>query len=385
MSLALAITSLRRIVRDRTAMFFVVALPVLIILVIGTVTNAFQGFRVAVVDEDGSALSQRIIRALETEETLEVDVVSNLKGATTALRRTELHAVVVIPEGYEERLVREGASSIEVLGERTNETQRAARAAIEPVIVAEGANIQAALFAGEALGQSIEGRVEAVERIKAGVVGVEVDGVVVDATSQTLPAGFSYSAPTMLVLFVFINSVAAGAAIIQTRQLRLYERISAAPVRPSTIVTGEAAATFGLALVQSALIVAVGWGFFGVDWGDPVAALTLVTVWALVGTGAGVLAGTLFATPEQAGSIGPAIGIAFGMLGGCMWPLEIVPPVMKTIGHVVPHGWAVDAWTQLVAEGAGVSGIGKELLVLCAFAGVLLALATVRLRAVLLD
>lgn len=366
-------------------MFFVVALPVLIILVIGTVTNAFQGFRVAVVDEDGSALSRRIVTALEDENTLEVAVVASLEDASTDLRRGELHAVVVIPAGYEERLAKEGASAVEVLGERTNETQRAARAALEPVIVAEGAKVQAALFAGESLGRSLEGRLETVDEISDRLVAVEVDDVVVDAKSESLPAGFSYSAPTMLVLFVFINSLAGSAAIIQTRQLRLYERMSAAPVRAAAIVAGEAAATFGLALLQSALILAVGWGLFGVHWGDPFAALALVAVWALVGTGAGVLAGTVFATPEQAGSIGPAVGMAFGMLGGCMWPLEIVPPVMKTIGHVVPHGWAVDAWTQLLAEGAGLSGIGKELLVLGAFAAVLLTVATVRLRAVLLD
>ncbi|HEU5470800.1 MAG TPA: hypothetical protein VFV67_09105 [Actinophytocola sp.] len=51
------------------------------------------------------------------------------------------------------------------------------------------------------------------------------------------------------------------------------------------------------------------------------AAAALITVWALVGTGTGILAGTLSRTPEQAG----AIGIAAGMLGGAMWPLEIVP------------------------------------------------------------
>lgn len=383
MILTLALTSLRRIVRDRTAMFFVVALPVLIILVIGTVTRSFEGFRVAVVDQDQSQLSARLVNALVRDDDLDVELVQDLDAVRTDLRRTEVHAVVVIPAGYEMRLAQEGAASVEVLGERTNESQRAARATVEPVVVAEGAKVQAAIFAGSALGANLDERLDAVDEIAEGVPSAAVDRVVVDAESESLPAGFSYSAPTMLVLFVFVNCLAAAGTIIQTRRLRLYERMTAAPVRAGAIVAGETLATFGLAMLQSALVVVVGAVFFGVDWGDPLGAMALVVTWGLVGTGAGVLAGTLFTTPEQAGSIGPAIGIAFGMLGGCMWPLEIVPPVMRTIGHVVPHGWAIDAWTQLIAEGAGISGIGGELLVLAAFAAVLLGAATLRLRAAL--
>jgi ABC-2 type transport system permease protein len=69
------------------------------------------------------------------------------------------------------------------------------------------------------------------------------------------------------------------------------------------------------------------------------------------------------------------------MLGGCMWPLEIVPPVMRTVGHAVPHAWAMDAWTALALDGEGVGAVTTELLVLAAFALVLGTIAVLRLRA----
>jgi ABC-2 type transport system permease protein len=72
------------------------------------------------------------------------------------------------------------------------------------------------------------------------------------------------------------------------------------------------------------LIVGVGALLFGVDWGNPIAAGALVALWALGGTGAGMLSGSVFRTPEQASSIGPTVGMVAGMLGGCMWPLAIV-------------------------------------------------------------
>ncbi|MFP3986632.1 hypothetical protein U9R90_03830 [Streptomyces sp. E11-3] len=54
---------------------------------------------------------------------------------------------------------------------------------------------------------------------------------------------------------------------------------------------------------------------FGAQWGDSLAAGALIAVWALVGTGAGILSGALLRTPEQVHAIGPAVGIGLGMLG----------------------------------------------------------------------
>ncbi|MGR6998239.1 hypothetical protein ACU686_09355 [Yinghuangia aomiensis] len=93
-----------------------------------------------------------------------------------------------------------------------------------------------------------------------------------------------------------------------------------------------------------------------------------------------MLSGALFRTPEQASAIGPALGIGLGMLGGCMWPLAIVPAWLRSVGHAVPHGWAVDAWTELLSRHGGLLDIGRQLTVLAGFAVGLIALAVVMLH-----
>lgn len=143
---------------------------------------------------------------------------------------------------------------------------------------------------------------------------------------------------------------------------------------------GETVAYVLLALLQSLLIVGIGALAFGVAWGDPLAAGVLITVWALVGTGSGLLAGALFRTPEQVHAVGPALGTGLGMLGGCMWPLALVPDWLSTAGHAVPHAWAVDAWTTLLSKDGDLPAILRHLVVLTAFATVLLALASFALR-----
>jgi ABC-2 type transport system permease protein len=122
---------------------------------------------------------------------------------------------------------------------------------------------------------------------------------------------------------------------------------------------------------------------FGVDWGDPVGALLLVVLFALVATAVGLLVGSIVSDVDQAQSVGAPVAIAMGMLGGCMWPLAIVPQPMRVLGHITPHAWAMDAWIKLVFDGDGVGAIVPQLAVLTAFAAVLGVGAARRLRAAL--
>lgn len=379
-ALAMAWASALRLARDRTSLFFIFVLPVAVILIVGATVSGFDEFRVGVVDEASGPLGADLLATLEDDPALEVTVYDTVDGLRTDLRRVILDAGVVLPAGMDATIRSGGDVEITVLADQADTGQIAAFSAVAGVVSDHATDVQAAGFAARHAGGTLEANLALVNRISGVARPLEVDFDTVDTESDILPEGFSYSAPTMLVLFVFINSLAAGAAIINTRQLGIYERMLAGPVTTRSIIFGETLVYVGLALFQSALIVGIGAGLFGVSWGDPVAAVVLVGTWALVGTGAGMVSGSLFRTPEQAVSIGPPIGIAFGMLGGCMWPLEIVPPFMQTIGHVVPHGWAVDAWTTLLSRGGALADIGTELLVLGGFAAVLLAVAITRLR-----
>ena len=78
---------------------------------------------------------------------------------------------------------------------------------------------------------------------------------------------------------------------------------------------------------------------------------------ALVATGVGMLLGAVLRNAEQATSIGPPVGIALGMLGGCMWPLAIVPAPHARLRPPVPQAWAMDAFIALIARNAGLAGI----------------------------
>lgn len=379
---AVARVSLLRVTKDRRALFFLIVLPVVVILIIGATVRGFSTIKVGVVDLGSGRAGRSLTAAMQRAGDLDVHRYPTVDAATTAVARGEVATAVVLPPAMDATLRSGGSVDIAVLADRSNTTQQAAATAVGSVVAKEGARAQAAYFASSRALGTYEQDLTRAAGLQQTTGHSSVVTRIVDSSSQTLPQGFSYSAPTMLVLFVFLNALASGAVIIETRRLGLYERMAVAPIRRATIVAGETLAYFTVALVQATLIVVIGALVFGVSWGDPAAAVALVLVWALVGAGAGVLSGTLFRTPEQASAIGPPVGIALAMLGGCMWPLSIVSSFMRQLGHFTPQAWAVDAWTDLLSRGGTLASIAPKLGVLGAFAAALLILSSTRLRKV---
>ena len=52
-----------------------------------------------------------------------------------------------------------------------------------------------------------------------------------------------------------------------------------------------------------------------------------------------------------------SIVLVMAGLGGCWWPLEIVPGWLRTAGHIFPTAWMMDGMHQLVSFGNGVEAI----------------------------
>jgi ABC-2 type transport system permease protein len=108
-----------------------------------------------------------------------------------------------------------------------------------------------------------------------------------------------------------------------------------------------------------------------------------VLLFGLAATGAAMVMGSVLRSAAQAGAMGVFLGLVFAALGGSMVPLEIFPPLMARIAHLLPHAWAIEALSASISDGTGPSGVATQLLVLAAYAAGLLAVATVLLRRVI--
>jgi ABC-2 type transport system permease protein len=381
-ALAIARASGRRLVRDRVSLFFLIVLPIVVIVIVGAVAQGFNTFRVGVVNLDHSPASRQLVAELGHSAGLVVVAYPDLASLDKAVGREEISAGILVPRGLGAAMADGLAVSVSVIAEQANNTQQAAATRVTSVVDDFGGRVEAARFATR-YGGSFASNLGRAGSLSSSTPGVRLDSQVVHTAQGSLPPGYEYSAPTELVLFVFLMAIAGGATIVENRRLGMFERMSAAPVRPRTIIAGESITYIVIAAVQSAVIVAIGAVVFGVSWGNALAATVLLVLWCLVGAGAGMVAGTVFRTPEQASAIGPIVGIVFAMLGGCMWPLSIVSTTMREIGHATPQAWAVDAWTNLLSNHGDLASISRELGILALFALGFFAVATYRLKAML--
>ena len=152
-------------------------------------------------------------------------------------------------------------------------------------------------------------------------------------------------------------------------------RLAAAPVRHRTVVAALVTTSLCVAAVQSAGLLLVGRLIFGVHWGDPGGVFLVLATLSLAYSGAAALVSMRSRTEEQAIAVAVVLGIVCGMLGGCMYPLDVVGPVVRAVGHVVPQAWAMDAFVKLVYHHAGLASVLPEIGALTLFAIVLGSLA----------
>jgi linearmycin/streptolysin S transport system permease protein len=186
---------------------------------------------------------------------------------------------------------------------------------------------------------------------------------------------FSYVAPADTVLFVGISVLLLAAGVVESRRLGLMARLAAAPVRKRGVVAGLIATSLCVAAAQCAGLLLVGRVIFGVRWGDPFGVFLVLAMLSLAYSGAAAILSVRARTEEHAISLAVVLGIVCGMLGGCMYPLDVVGPAVRAVGHVVPQAWAMDAFVKLIYDHAGLVAVLPEIGVLALFAAVLGALA----------
>ncbi|MEY2477082.1 MAG: linearmycin/streptolysin transport system permease protein [Actinomycetota bacterium] len=361
---AIALTNWRIAAKDRRTPIAVLVLPVLVMIVVGTVFGVDDRDPVGLVDRDHGARA-RELRSFMEGSNLRVRTFDNEDDMRAALRRARVLAGVVVPPRYTEDIGSGRQADVRVVSQPGRSESVALRAQVGRVVAQQGFSVLAERATGRPF--AVRGQGSFTSRYGR-------------APNDVSP--FSYTAPSNLVLFSLITSLVFGSGLVASRRLGTLQRMLATPTPARAIVLGYAMTAFVVALVQATGLLVIGSLFFRVHWGDPAAVAILLLLLAVVGASMNLIMGTVARTPEQAVAAAVPLGIAIGMLGGCMWPLEVVSPGMRAIGHLTPNAWAMDAWIRLVFVRVGLSGVTRQLLMLALFAAVLFPLATWRLRRV---
>jgi ABC-2 type transport system permease protein len=378
-ALVIARVQLRRSVRDRMSLFFVLVLPMILIIVLGMTYGGMQTARVGVSDGDGGPLAADLTAALTTTDaSLDLRRFDTEEQLRDAVERGFVELGLVIRPGFDAALRSGGSGTVRILSQPKSYAG-AIRTGIDAAIADQAALVRAARFAAEANGVTFDDALAAARGAQGSVAPIAVPVTTVGEVTEN-PNGFALGAQSQVILFMFLTSMTGAVAVVTTRLLGISRREFATPTSAGTIVLGETLGRLAFAMFQGLFIVAASWLLFGVDWIDPVATIAIVLLFALAASGAALLLATVVSNEHQLGALGPALGMTLALVGGAMVPLEVFPPVMQTVALATPHAWAIDAFHDLLLDGGSVVTVLPQLGVLLAFAVALLAIASLRFR-----
>ena len=381
--LAIAWTNVRRMLRERSNIFFVFIFPIALILLIGAQFGGDFDPTIGVFREDDDPLATAIVDEVAADEDLALSEFESRDELTTAVERGSVQAGVFLPASISDQASAGAQNEIEYLSRPDGSGQQ-----LQSVVAAAVARVMtpvgAAQFAQEKTVAGFEEALAAARSETGMAPGLAVETRAVGESLFPATLGrFDLGAPQQLVLFTFLTALTGSAALILSRRLGISRRMLSTPTSSRTIIIGEGAGRWAVAMVQGLYIVIFTLIIFQVDWGDPWGALLILITFSAVGAGAGMLMGATFSNDQQAGGIGVVVSLGLAALGGCMVPIELFSDTMSRVAHLTPHAWALDGFAELVRRNGTVVDILPELGVLTVYAAVLLILAAWRLRVVL--
>jgi ABC-2 type transport system permease protein len=380
-TLEIARVNLLRTLRDRTNLFFVFLLPLIIIVAIGAAFGGAGTSRLGIVRTDAGPLADELVGLIESGDVaVDVRERGSLDELRSGVEDGDLEFGLLIPPGYDARL-RAGEGVELTLVARPEGLFAALGQGIEAAAARQSARVRAARVASEFAGIGFDEALEHARVAQEAMSGISVEQVTSgEATFPSIGNPFALGAQSQTVLFMFLTSMTAATQLVLTRQLGVSRRMLATPTAVPSILLGELLGRFSIAMLQGVFIVVVSALLFGVSCGNLLGASVVVVLFALVGTGAAMVVGVFATDPDQAGSIGVVAGMILGALGGAMVPGELFPEPIATISRLTPHYWAIDAFRDLVFYQAAVTEIVAQLAVLAAYALVLVGIGTWGLR-----
>jgi ABC-2 type transport system permease protein len=140
------------------------------------------------------------------------------------------------------------------------------------------------------------------------------------------------------------------------------------------VLGGKVFGIFLTGLAQMLILILGTTLLFKLQWGDPLAVLVLITAAVAAATGWGLLLASIAKSTGQISSIGSALMLIFGLLGGSFFSLANLPAWAQSLAHISPNAWGMDGFTTL-ALGNGLSAILTPVLALLAMAVLLFTIA----------
>lgn len=401
--------------RDRVALALIFALPIIFFSIFASVFGRGGAqtakIRVAVVDEDQSELSGRILKGLASEPSLRVRTAAesgqplDRGGAEALVRDGTLPVAVIIPQGTGEafsttgfgpsptkvRLLADVSDPVApqmVLGLLQKVTMTAA-----PDLLMEGGMRQFEENAGALTPQQREAVDAWLPQLKAraeetaggsgdgsgdtAAMGLSTEIVDVMRSNTRQGALISFYAAGIGVMFLLFSSVAgAGGALLDEVDKGTLERLLSTRVGMAQLLLGKWLFLTLIGVSQLTVMFLWGWLVFDLPLFSHVPGFLVMTVVTAAAAAAlGLVLATIATSRAQLSGFSTILILTMSALGGSMFPRFLMSETMQRFGLLTFNGWALDGYLKVFWRDASLWQLWPQVLVLTVLTLVFLSAA----------
>ncbi|MFY4776150.1 ABC transporter permease [Metabacillus sp. RGM 3146] len=338
----LTLTQLRIFLRNRQVLFWTLAFPIFLMVMLGSFlgNGSSMSVTVGVVDKDQSSGSNAFMEALKRNKAIKVENASKEDAALKAVKNGSLQMALVIPKGYGENHGDGAPFKLPVYYDETNATVS-----------------QVGL-------QLINGSVDQISKQQAAykpTIVTEPKGV------ETLNLKYiDFLVPGIVAMMIMNNNMNGVAGQIAAwRERGILRRMQGTTLKASTFIAAQITARLLLNGLQALLVLIIAQLFFGVGVrGSWLELISFVILGTLAFMAIGFIIAGIAKTPESAAPIAGFLSFPMLFLGGVFFPIQNMPDFLQPIVYVLPISHLSHALREVMNVGASFLTLGSEFLIL---------------------
>lgn len=383
--------------RNRMELVAFIIMPVFMMVMTGYIFpsgTSLKNITLGVVENDKGNIGENIVTVLENMKLGDKNdnifllerQPGNLEGAKEELKKGNLNAILIIPEGFSSDIEESRQGILTLIIDQSNPQISsiltgmmekivdglASKVAIEKLVGIMATKLPTDKPAppGSTIAPSLQSSPNPQALIKPFIIKTE--GLVPGEQNY-----FQFMAPGIIAMVV-VMAVMIGLAtsISREKELGTLDGILVAPISRLCIILGKALSQTTRGLLQGSIVLLLSIFLFGVKiYGSiPLVALLLfLGVFSFIGLG--ILISAIAAEQETAMMIMMTLTFPMIFLSGVFFPIEQMPGFMQIISRILPLTYTIEALRKVIILGAGISSLGKELTILITFGAITLAIA----------
>ena len=392
------------IFRDRAALILMLVAPFALTLGMGLITGSFSSggsgisqLSVVVVNQDGGQLGealQNVLTSADLADLLVPTLVADPVAARQQVDADQIAAAVIVPAGFTDSIIPKDTSgvaaatvSIEVY---KNPARPISSGVVESIVRGFVDRVEAGRVGGQvAIEQLLANGMIAPQEIPK--LAQELGAEQADQTGtvqlirvkrlNVLPQQTNtfnpllLMAPGMALVFLMFTVSLGSRSILVEREEGTLARILSTATGGGKILVGKITGVYFIGAAQMFILIVASAVLFRLSWGDPLGVVLLVLAAVIGAAGWGLLLAAVAKTPGQVRSMGMAMMLLFGLLGGSFFG-GTLPGPWSAIGKITPNAWAMDGFTTL-ARGGTTADLIPIILPLLAMGAILLTVSVI--------